>query len=298
MIVGPGRRGRAGREGRPAARCRSRPTPSPRRSGYQRITDFAIRHLARPRRLHEVRQVPRGVPGDRVRLPALAAGSDPRPAGVRGGLAGDPVDPRGAAALRSRRIDPRRPDPPGDSLVVHAVHGVRRDLPGRDRARADHQPDAPRPRRARRDGLAAPVDARDDLHVRQLLRRGEAQARALGEGARLRAQGRPQGAGRVPLVRRRLRIVRSRATSATRRRSPGSSTTRASTSGSSTTPRRPPATTSAASARKACTPRSPRRTSRRSASAISSGSSRATRTPSTRCRTSTRSSAPGGRPTT
>ncbi len=66
---------------------------------------------------------------------------------------------------------------------MHAVHGVRRDLPGRDRARPDHQPDAPRPRRARRDGRPAAVDARDDLHVGQLVRRAEAQARTLGEGA-------------------------------------------------------------------------------------------------------------------
>jgi Fe-S oxidoreductase len=74
------------------------------------------------------------------------------------------------------------------------VHGLRRDLPGRDRARADHQPDAPGARRARRDGQPAAVDPRDDLHVGQLLRRGQAQARPLDEKARVRDQGRSQGA--------------------------------------------------------------------------------------------------------
>ena len=45
--------------------------------------------------------------------------------------------------------------------------------------------------------------------IGQLLRRAEAEARPLGEGARLRRQGRAQGAGEHPLVRRRLRVPRS-----------------------------------------------------------------------------------------
>ena len=44
--------------------------------------------------------------------------------------------------------------------------------------------------------------------VRQLVRREQAQARALGQGARLRGQGRARGARRRPVVRRRLRVVR------------------------------------------------------------------------------------------
>ena len=149
---------------------------------------------ARPRRLHEVRQVPRRLPGDGERLPALAPRPRPRPARGGRGLDGQPRRASDPAALPRARGHPRHRDQAGDALVVHAVHGVRRDLPGRHRARPDHQPDAPRPRRARRDGRPAAADAGDDLHVRELVRRGQAQARALGEGPRLRRQGRAQGA--------------------------------------------------------------------------------------------------------
>ena len=48
---------------------------------------------ARPRRVHEVRQVPRGLSCDRVGLPALAARPRPRPARGRGGLDGKPRRP-------------------------------------------------------------------------------------------------------------------------------------------------------------------------------------------------------------
>ena len=121
--------------------------------------------LARPRRLHEVRQVPRRVPGDRDRLPALTA--RPRPRSARGGrgLDGKPRRARHRPRVPRARADSRH-DQVGDALVVHAVHGLRRDLPRRDRARPDHQPDAPRPRRAGRHGRPAAADARDDLHLR------------------------------------------------------------------------------------------------------------------------------------
>ena len=48
----------------------------------------------------------------------------------------------------------------------------------------------------------------DHLHLRELLRRGETEARALGEGPRLRGQGHPQEPGGGALVRRRLRVLR------------------------------------------------------------------------------------------
>ena len=261
----------------------------------RRVTDLALAAPALARRVHEVRQVPRRRARPTAsRLPALAARPDPRPAGA---VARERS--ASAAGSRCRRCSrrtrtARRPDQARDDLVVHAVHGVRRDLPGRDRARADHQPAPPPARRPGRDGRAAPDDARDDLRDGQLVRRAEAQARALGEGARVRGQGRAQGAGRAALVRRRLRLVRPAQPAASRRRWRASSTTPASTSGSSSTPSGTPAATCAAPARKGSAPSSPRRTSRRSPAASSSGSSRRTRTPSTRCATSTRSTAAHG----
>ena len=100
--------------------------------------------------------------------------------------------------------------------------------------------------------------------VRQLLRRAEAQARPLGEGARLRGQGRAQGAGRRSSGSSATTPRSTRATSASRRRSRASSTTPASTSGSSTTASATPATTCGAPARRGSSSTSPRRTSRRS----------------------------------
>ena len=125
--------------------------------------------------------------------------------------------------------------------------------------------------------------------IGQLLRRAEAQARPLGEGARLRDQGRAQGAGRASSGSSATTRPSTRATSASRRRSRGSCTTRASTSGSSTTASATPATTCAASARRG----SSQLLAEQNIEAISdvrrsSGSSPPTRTRSTRCGTSTR----------
>ena len=80
----------------------------------------------------------------------------------------------------------------GDDLVVHAVQRVRRGLPGRHRAGADHQPDPPPPRRGGRARRQPAVDAAGDPQVGQLVRREQAQARPLDARARLRGQGRPQ----------------------------------------------------------------------------------------------------------
>ena len=87
------------------------------------------------------------------------------------------------------------------------------------------------------------VDAAGDPQVGQLVRREQAPARALDRGARLRGHGRAQGAGRRAVVRRRLRLVRSRARSRSPGRSPGCCTRPGSTSGSSTTASATPATT-------------------------------------------------------
>ncbi len=171
---------------------------------------------------------------------------------------------RGAAASGSTSRSSRRRRARGDGVVLHAVQRLRRDLPGRDRAGADHQPDASPSRRGGRDGAEAAGDARDDPEVGQLLRRARAQARPLDRGARLRGQGRAQGARRRALVRRRLRVVRPRSQQVTRAHRPAPATRRRSTSGSSTTASATPATTCAASARRACSSCSPRRTSRRS----------------------------------
>ena len=107
-------------------------------------------------------------------------------------------------SIRARRSDQAR-----DALVVHAVHGVRRDLPGRDRARADHQPDAAAPGRAGRDGRRC-SSGRWRRSTRPATRsaRPKRKRGSLDARPRLRGQGRAQGAGRAALVRRRLRVVR------------------------------------------------------------------------------------------
>ena len=162
--------------------------------------------------------------------------------------------------------------PRRDRLGVHAVQRLRRDLPGRDRAGADHQPAAAAARRGGRHRPDAAGDAADDPQVGQLVRREPPQARALDRAARLRGQGRPQGAGRGALVRRRLRLVRPALAARLVLARAASSMPRASTSGSSTTASATPATTSAESARRGCSSRSPSTTSRRCRAASSSAS--------------------------
>ena len=79
--------------------------------------------------------------------------------------------------------------------------------------------------------------------------------------ARVRGQGRAQGAGRRALVRRRLRVVRPALPGGHARDRAAAAPRPASTSGSSTTASATPATTSAASARRGCSRRSPSTTS-------------------------------------
>ena len=206
MLAGPA--GVAAKDDRAGNRLRADPR---RREGRGRRLRLHRRPLAqalaRPRRLHEVRQVPRRLSRDGDRLSALTPRPRPRPARGGRGLDGKPRGTRHRPRVPRARADSRHHQV-GDALVVHAVHGLRRDLPGRDRACPDHQPDAPRPCREGRHGRPAPADPGDDLHVRELLRRGKPQAWSLGEGSRLQGQGRAQGSGRGPLVRGRLRVLR------------------------------------------------------------------------------------------
>ncbi len=149
---------------------------------------------------------------------------------------------------------------------MHAVQRLRRDLPGRDRAGADHQPAPPPAGRGGRARPEPPVDARGDPQVRQLVRREQAQARPLDRRARLRGPGRAQASrstcsGSSATTRR-----STPARSASRARWRASSTRPGSTSGSSTTASATRATTCAGSARRGCSRCSPSRTSRRSRS--------------------------------
>ena len=151
-----------------------------------------------------------------------------------------------------RRRRPRR-----DPVVVHAVQRLRRDLPGRDRAGADHQPASPPAGRGRRARPRAAVDARGDPQVGQLVRREQAQARPVDRRARLRRSPTPARSRSTCSGSSATTPRSTRARSASRGRSPGCSTRPASTSGSSTTASATRATTSAGSARRACSRCSP-----------------------------------------
>ena len=115
MLTGPAGVARSRRHGRQAARRRSRPNAKPRRSATGRSTDLSPEAPAPPRRLHEVRQVPRGLPGHRVGLPALAPRPRPRPARVGGGIARHPrtrshIEPLLRRSSGSVLGDPIRPE--------------------------------------------------------------------------------------------------------------------------------------------------------------------------------------------
>ena len=143
----------------PASGCRScRANATPEQVGYGEIADLTWQHLVSLDACTKCGKC-------HVACPATASGYPLSPRDLI-------LDLRELAGARgaSDGAD-RRADPAGDDLVVHAVHGLRRDLPGRDRARADHQPAAPAPRRARRARRDAAVDARGGLRDRQLVRR-------------------------------------------------------------------------------------------------------------------------------
>ena len=129
MMAGPRRRvgARRGREDDAAGRARG---------GLRDVRRLPAAAPDRPRLVHALRPLPRGLPGHGVGPAAVAARPGARPAGPGAGGA------RAEDRLRH-------------AVVVHAVHGVRRDLPGGHRARADHQPAAARPDREGRPGRRA-----------------------------------------------------------------------------------------------------------------------------------------------
>ena len=167
---------------------------------------------------------------------------------------------RASPAGRSRRRGAGR-----HGLVVHAVQRLRRGLPGGDRAGADHQPAPPPPRRG---GRAAPPTCRrrsrrsTSRATRSVSARASAAAgpRSSTSRSRTRARSRSTCSGSSATTPRSTR-ARQKVTPSARAHAPAG---RASTSGSSTTASATPATTYAGWARRACSRRSPSRTSRRS----------------------------------
>ena len=119
--------------------------------------------------------------------PATAAGSPLAPRQLI-------LDLRDALYHGDGRVRPLIPD--DVAVVVHDLHGVRRGLPGRDRARADDRRPAPQPRRQGRHGPAAAADAAELRRPGQLLGQVGAHARPLDQGTRLQDPGRAQGARR------------------------------------------------------------------------------------------------------
>ena len=184
VAAAAGDHARAGRAGGGAAQAAGRA----RRRRLARRPELEAG--ARRVHVHRVRPLHRGVPGHRRRHAAGAAAAHPRPA--------RPAVPR----ERGRAADPGR-----GAVVVHDLHGVRRGVPGRDRARADDRRHAPQPGRQGRDGPAAPADAPELRRPGQLARQVGAHAGPLDEGTRLQDPGRAQGARAVRVVRRRLRVA-------------------------------------------------------------------------------------------
>ena len=174
-----------------------------------------LERAARLRRLHEVRALSRRLPGKRGRHDAVAPRPRPRPANIcqrcprHARAVGAEVRHELEVAGRLERQHQRRRagHPPRDVVVVHDLHGVHGSVPGRHRTPHQHRADAPRPRRQGHDGRQ-PAGRPDELRrLRQLVRPVPEEARALDEGPVIQGQGRPQGTGRLPVVRRRLRLV-------------------------------------------------------------------------------------------
>ncbi len=176
--------------GRQAAARRSRPTAPPSRPGYGALSDFSPLHLLQLDACTKCGRCHEACPANATGRPLsprdviLELREQPHPADAHApgsaacwerSLDGKAERRAGFRCQRDRRgRRPRR-----DRVVVHAVQRVRRDLPGRDRAGADHQPAAPPAGRGGRARLQPAVDARGDPQVGQLVRREQAQARAL-----------------------------------------------------------------------------------------------------------------------
>ena len=187
------------------------------------------------RRVHEVRQVPRGVPRRRVRVSALAARPRPRPPRAVGGDARDPRLARRCRRSSTRDDEPaRQPDPAGDASgrACSAWPASRSARSGSSTCRSSTTSAA-----------ASSTGARWTRSCRRRSRRSTSRATRSASRSASAAAGRRSSTSRSR-TRARSRSTCSgssatsprstRATSASPRRSPASSTTRASTSGSST----------------------------------------------------------------
>ncbi len=90
---------------------------------------------------------------------------------------------------------------------MHHLPGVRGGVPGRHRARTHHRRDAPGAGRRGRHGTHAPDGPHQSRETGKLLRQVRQAASQVGQGPAIHDQGRPEGTGRVPVVRRGLRLV-------------------------------------------------------------------------------------------
>ena len=218
----------------PMAGKRLRPRPADRARGLRDARRLPAGAPDPDRRLHALRPLPRRLPRHRRRASRCRRATSCSTCA------------RAAASAACSQLHSRRPRRSRrDDLVVHAVQRVRRGVPGRHRAGADHQPAAPPRRRGGRAAGRAAVDAEGRAEVRQLVRREQAPPRQVDGGAGLRGPRRPQAAGRRALVRRRLRVLRPALAARLARDRPALPAPPASTSGSSTTAsatrqRRPP----------------------------------------------------------
>ena len=236
---------------------------------------------AAARRLHEVRKVPRGVPGERDRPSAVAARRRARTARAvqpRVCLGRDRRRARGAGRRprRRRRLsgvgDRRRtasaPRPSG--RACSATRASRSARSGSSRRRSSTSCAGGWSRRA----SSTPTCSRRCRRSTSPATRSARTSAAAGAGPRSSTSRSPTRAsspstcsGSSATTRRSIR-ARSRS----HRRWRGCCTRPGSTSGSSTTASATPATTSAGSGRRGCSRRSPSRTSRRWPAASSTGS--------------------------
>ena len=215
---GPGRRRGAGRAARPAPSA----APGRREARGGRLRDASRRSrrgtcvdldaCTKCGKCHEA------CPATASGLPALAARPDSRPARGRRGLARATRDARRRAALRREAADRGtiRPDTLWSCMQCMACVEI---CP----VGIEHVPIINQmrrgARRAGRDRQPAAVDAGDDLHVGQLVRRGAGASAPAGRGSstsrsRTPARSRSTCSGSSATTRR-----STRATSATRRRS-------------------------------------------------------------------------------
>ncbi len=191
----------------PRAGRRLPPIPAERASepaGYGSLADLSAAAPAPARRLHEVRQVPRSLPGEGDRPPALPARRDPRAARASRATGGGALGAAGDSAAR-RRCRRGVVETIWSCMQCNACVEI---CPvGIEQAPIINQ----LRRRAARGGRARrrPAgDPADDPQNRELARREPAPARQVDRGARLRGPRRARGAGRRALVRRRLRLLR------------------------------------------------------------------------------------------